>query len=132
MKIRKLTEADVTFTVRAEPEHEHPKDYFASGDDEIDKLDVINTLDDLNRGNEWAWCTAVVTATWESKSGTFTGTAALGCCNYASEEQFRSDAATMASMEAQALSDLNRTVAKMADALRELEVPDPGDSRYDE
>lgn len=41
--------------------------------------------DQLDAGNEWAWCTAVVTASYKG----FSATDALGACSYESEETFR-------------------------------------------
>ncbi len=60
----------------------------ASGDDELDREAEQWIEDQLNRGNEWAWCCARVTATIEFQGHTFEGETYLGCCSYESEADF--------------------------------------------
>lgn len=60
----------------------------ASGDDEADREVEDDILRRLESGEEWAWCTVRVVATYEG----FEGDDYLGCCSYTSEEDFRADA----------------------------------------
>lgn len=57
----------------------------ASGDDAFDLECENQILADQEAGNPWVWCTVKVTA----RCNGFRGHADLGCCNYASEEDFR-------------------------------------------
>lgn len=59
----------------------------ASGDDEVDSYAEEWVRDQLEWGNEWAWCQVCVTAELEG----FKGTAWLGGCSYESEDQFTID-----------------------------------------
>jgi hypothetical protein len=71
--------------------------------------------DQLEQGNEWAWCCVVVKALWES----FEGWDCLGCCSYESEQAFREDG-YFEDMKAEALSHLNHVVAETAQTLLPL------------
>lgn len=68
-----------------EPEHEDVRGHFASGDDAADRADEEAILAQLRAGNEWAWCTVGVRVS----CGALSETTYLGCCSYASEEDFR-------------------------------------------
>lgn len=57
----------------------------ASGDDALDRSAEHETERKLRAGNQWAWCTAVVTVAWNG----IEACSALGCCSYASERAFR-------------------------------------------
>lgn len=59
----------------------------ASGDEEEDKKVEDRIIRRLNNGNQWAWCTAKVTATYKGKEGT----AYLGCCSYKDKDDFMTD-----------------------------------------
>ncbi len=56
----------------------------SSGDDEEDAKAEQWVLDQLRSGNEWAWCCARVTGTFEGVKETDY----LGGCSYLSEEDF--------------------------------------------
>lgn len=81
-----------------------------------DPEDVKWVIDQLERGNEWAWCDATVTAEYDGCTGRDT----LGACSYKSETDFRKNC--MPDMVSQALDDLwhqleARTPAGRAKAL---------------
>lgn len=77
--------AKTQFTTVPLPEHADVRgNAMASGDDKADKECEDKILEDLERGNQWAWCTAETKA----KFGDFVGTAYLGCCSYASSLEF--------------------------------------------
>lgn len=81
---RKLYE-QVTFTVDCLPEDIPVKgNALASGDDVEDAKAEQWIYDELDAGNEWAWCCVKVTARWNGLEGTDF----LGCCSYKSREDF--------------------------------------------
>jgi hypothetical protein len=79
-----------------EPETISPREHFD------DPEDVQWVIDQLERGNEWAWCDATVTAEYDD----LTGRATLGACSYKSESDFRNHC--MPDMASEALDDLWR------------------------
>jgi hypothetical protein len=116
-KPRKLRAGEVTFTLRCEPEFDAVEgNCVASGDDAYDRECAERIRQQLDDGNGWAWCIAVVEAGWEG----FGGSAVLGCCCYESEAAFR-DCPYFAELKAEALADLNANVADAAARLSRLE-----------
>jgi hypothetical protein len=118
MLIRKLTEADVTFTIECEDEDMPVRGAFASGDDEADLEDEKRILAELERGNNWAWCCVHVRASWRD----FHGDDYLGGCSYASQEDFESNGGYLDDMKANALEELNKNVAHVAEQLLALTI----------
>ena len=115
--IRELTEEDVEFEVECLPEHEHPRGYLASGDDEFDRQMVKQIIQDME-WNEWAWCVAKVTAKW----GDFEASDYLGCCSYESKEDFMSPGGYYDDMKHEALRELNIKIRSKYERLKSLEV----------
>jgi hypothetical protein len=113
--IRELTEGEVTFTVNAEPEHCTLEGSFCSGNAKDDAETIRAIRADLESGNEWAWCTVEVTATWEG----WNGSEYLGACSYKSREDFMADC-YYADMKERALAELNAIIAQDAEALGKL------------
>lgn len=66
-------------TLEALPEDEPPEDH-------LTPEDAAYAREQISLGNEWAWCTAKVTVSYNS----FSATEYLGCCSYGSEAEFRS------------------------------------------
>lgn len=58
-----------------------------SGDNEFDRQSEDEIIHQLENGNEWAWCTVKVTASWEG----LTTTEYLGGCSYKNKEDFMCD-----------------------------------------
>jgi len=73
----------------------------ASGDEAMDAEEENRIYSELGRGNEWAWCIAKVTATYQG----IEESAYLGCCSYASEKDFR-DSGEFDNMSDEALDRL--------------------------
>jgi hypothetical protein len=76
----------------------------ASGNDKYDRQVEDDILARLEVCDVWAWATVKVTATYEGLDGV-EGAFYLGCCNYADEEDFKSDA-DYADMKDQARAEL--------------------------
>jgi len=94
----------ITFVIEAIPEDALVRgNAMASGDDQIDR-DVEDAIfADLERGNQWAWCSVTVTA----RCGGFQGHDYLGCCSYASQDDFcQPDGYYWDDMRREALRDL--------------------------
>ncbi len=116
MKLRKLTPADVRFTITVEYEEIPVRGAFASGDDEADRECEDAIIKRLDQGDVWAWCTVFVTATWREHEGRVN----LGCCSYDDEADFKA-CMYYADMCAQALDQLNAELENAASELAALE-----------
>lgn len=83
---KKLKLEDCQITVECLPE-EAPIEgnVMASGDDAADKEAERKVREQLESGNEWAWCTVRVTLSWKGLSAS----ESLACCSYSSENEFR-------------------------------------------
>lgn len=88
----------------------------ASGDESVDREAEDRILAELDSGNEWAWCTVRVTA--EVDGIPVTGEDYLGCCSYASEEDFRQPGGYFGDMKEQAKDDLLQKLESLATAAR--------------
>lgn len=75
----------VNYTVRIEPETVPVKGNASALDPATDRLTEKWIGEELARGNQWAWCAVVVKAEYAG----YVGFDYLGCCSYASEEDFR-------------------------------------------
>jgi len=120
--IRKLTKEEVTFTLTCESE-DLPilGDILASGDDALDKETADEVQAQLDAGNEWAWCCAKVTATWEDWSAD----EYLGGVSCKNEEDFRvGDKDYFDTMCDEALDRLNAQIAKVYEKLSKREEND--------
>ena len=107
--IRALRPDEVTVELIAEPQDESPE---ACLDEEAAEW----ARDQLRRGNQWGWCTAVVRAKWRD----FAGEATLGGCAYRSEEDFVADSGYFDDMLVEAKNDLQRRLEETARALEPL------------
>lgn len=114
--MRPLTESEVTFSLVVLPEEDQIEgNCMASGDEEADRECAAHIYRELDRGNVWAWCFVQVIARW----GSFEGFDSIGCCSYASEEDFKRDGYYQ-DMRATALADLNRRIQETASELERL------------
>jgi hypothetical protein len=118
--MRELTADEVTFSLRCEPEDVSVEGNCSAIDPKIDRETEQWIYDELESGNEWAWCHVVVTAEWEG----FTGTDGLGCCSYESEEGFR-EGGYFEDMRLAALDDLNTRLARLDQKLDPLRADKP-------
>jgi hypothetical protein len=119
MELRKLTARDVTFTLHAEEEDVGPKDHFLPGDTGMPLAEYEEMIGDirkrLRRGDRWAFCKAVVTASW----GLYSASATLGRCSFESEADFRAEGG-VEQMEEDALKALNDKLAGVLATLAPL------------
>lgn len=107
MKPRLLTAEEVTFTIEAQEEDIPVRGNASAIDETIDRETEDKILADLEAGNPWAWCHVVVTARWRG----FEGRDSLGCCSYASVEDFKSPDGYWPGMKVIALENLNAEIA---------------------
>jgi hypothetical protein len=73
-----------------------------SGNDAADKEAERQVREELENGNEWAWCCAHVKATL----GPLSGHAFLGACSYKNREDFQQPGGYYPEMVEEALDDL--------------------------
>jgi len=85
-----------------------------SGDDEEDKRAEQLVLKQLESGNDWAWCTVKITCI-HIESG-ITGHDYLGCCSYASEDDFIKGG-YLDDMQAQAFDECSTECSRIRKAL---------------
>jgi hypothetical protein len=121
---RRLKPEDVTFTVTAEPEDMPIEgNALASGDDAEDERCYAEIRDQLDRGNEWAWCSVKVAAsisvTIKRKGRVdevvmLEGCDYLGCCSYKNKADFCEPGGYFDDMKAEALDDLQAKVDAVA------------------
>lgn len=84
--MRPITEKDVEWSIKCEPDYEPIRgNVLASGNDEEDRKAEHWVVDELGRGNQWAWCYVRVTGKWK----VFTAWDVLGGCSYKSEQDFK-------------------------------------------
>jgi hypothetical protein len=117
MRVRELRPKDVTFSIECHPEDESFVGNCSAINPEADARAERWIQNQLDRGNEWAWCYVVVAARW----GTFCGEDGLGHCSYRSEADFKRGG-YWTDMKAQALEELNNRVREAAEQLAALEV----------
>lgn len=91
----------VEFEIKCLPEDIQVKGNCSAIDEETDTTTEQMIYDQLNNGNQWAWCTVKVTANWKGLEGSDY----LGCCSYESEEDFKSGG-YFQDMKEQAFNDL--------------------------
>ena len=77
---------EVSYEIRIEPETDPYVGNCSAIDDETDAEQERWIRDQLDAGNELAWCMICVVATW----GAFSGEAYLGHCSYESLGDFKS------------------------------------------
>lgn len=77
----------LTYTLICDIEDESPEGCFASGDPDQDFETVAAIWRSVDNGNDWAWCSVLVTCTAPGYYAR--GCDRLGCCSYDSEEDFR-------------------------------------------
>jgi len=88
MTPRRFFPEQVKFELKCEPDDIPVRgNAQASGDDRLDKECEDRIIAELESGNQWAWCTVVVEASWAA----FTGWDALGACSYDDERSFREE-----------------------------------------
>lgn len=100
---------DVEIYLTAEPEDIPFEGHFDSGEPELDKKDEANIARELDRGNQWAWCTAHVKVVFK---GIIEADAYLGACSYNNEKEFKDDG-YYDDMVSECLNEINKKLAKL-------------------
>jgi len=119
MNIRPIAGEEAVICVLAEPDHVPVEgNASASGDDDFDREVEHNILCRLQQGDVWAWAAVTVVVAW----GQFEGRAHLGCCSYADENDFRQPGCYFDDMVEEALEELNRSVYKAYQRIKEREM----------
>lgn len=80
----KLTLEDVEFELCVEPEDTDFRNLFATDEPELDREYEEWIADELDNGNQWAWCRVIVFA----RFGGLEGWDSLGGCSYKSQRDF--------------------------------------------
>jgi hypothetical protein len=127
MKLRKLTTDDVKISITIEPEEiSLLKEHFNSGDgDSKADHEMISTIREESRTNDWAWCCVTVKIEWNG----FHEEDTVGCMSYKDEAEFRADG-YFEDMVKTALSDLNATLELNFANLFELILPLPKEAAF--
>ena len=118
MILRQLTQADVEFRIRCDPEDLPYVGFCSRVNAVIDRQAEKWIHNQLKRGNEWAWCFVTVMATWQG----FVGHSCLGGCSYRSEEEFCRPGGYFPELKKDALTDLNRVIERLRLLLAQLEA----------
>jgi hypothetical protein len=106
--MRPITEQEAQFSIECLEECVQVRgNAIASGDDRLDTNTENLILEELDSGNQWAWCTVRVVAEWNGLEGDDY----LGCCSYKDEKDFIERSGYYEDMKAQALAELNGKVA---------------------
>lgn len=102
MKITKDTPG-VEVTLTSEPEEEDYRGNCSAIDDETDRETERWISDQLQRGNDWAWCWVKVEVAWYG----FRAVDTLGMCSYLSEADFRTPGGYFDDMVSECLRHIN-------------------------
>ncbi len=102
---------EITLTCNPE-EEDYRGNVMASGDDAVDREAERWVADQLNSGNDWAWCWVRVEVKWHG----FTGDDTLGGCSYLSEEDFRKPGGYFDDMVNVCLARINEAYARACGA----------------
>lgn len=113
--MKTLKASDVTFSIRIESEDMPVRGHFATDEEDLDRQLEEEIIERLRRGDDWAWCVVIVTATWND----FSATDALGACCYENEADFKRGG-YYEQMCDQALAALNTEIVEIAKKLEPL------------
>lgn len=94
-------ESECAAVVLCEPESERIEGNASAIDEATDAEIARHIRHELERGNEWAWCSVEVRVSWRGLSASNY----LGCCSYANEREFRDDG-YFADMRREAIASL--------------------------
>ncbi len=100
-ELEKRIRAEAVITLTCEYETTPIEGNCSAIDPKQDKETYDWIVSQLQSGNQWAWASVGVRASWSL----FTGEDWLGCCSYASEEDFKADG-YYTDMMAEALTSL--------------------------
>jgi hypothetical protein len=101
----------VEFTLQCEPEEMTVKGNCSAIDEETDKETEQYIYDQLDSGNDWAWCCVTVKAHYKH----IEGSASLGGCSYASRKDFKENSGYYEDMKLSAYNDLIANLQSLRD-----------------
>ena len=93
-----IPENEITYTLECQPDFEDYRGNCSAIDEETDQAAEEWIREELEAGNEWAWCSVKVTARWKG----FKGEDYLGGCSYRSREDFMEPGGYYDDMKAEA------------------------------
>ena len=85
MKLRNKIKKEAIITIRTRPEDISIEGNASAIDSETDAKIAADIREQLENGNEWAWCAVEVLATWEGLEASDH----IGACSYSSEADFK-------------------------------------------
>jgi hypothetical protein len=103
-----IDESKIEFRLEIFPEEIAIEGNASAIDAETDAETEQWIRDQLESGNDWAWCTVKVTATYPGLP--FKGVDYLGGCSYTSEESFKTPGGYWQDMKDTATADLLRQI----------------------
>ena len=118
---------EVIFSVECEPEECQIEGNASDIDEETDRETETWIREELEAGNEWAWCSVKVSATVRSRGFEFQGAAYLACCSYRGIDDFCTPDGYYPDMCQEALGELDEQIQSFLSGLtsetliRELE-----------
>jgi hypothetical protein len=117
--MKPLTRNEVTFEITVEPEYESPEGFFSYDTEEENDEAVAWIRDQLDSGNDLAWCSVLVTARPNDPRllAVFEGFSSLGAVSCSNRADFDRLVAYYG-LEDEALSHLNEKLASVQSALR--------------
>jgi hypothetical protein len=107
-RTKKNRRREPNYTVTCEPETTPIEGNASAIDPETDRKHADWIRRELAAGNDWAWCTVIVTAELDG----FEGIASLGCCNYLSRRDFERGP-YLDDLKTEAREDLIRNIRKI-------------------
>jgi hypothetical protein len=108
-KLPKISQ--VEFTIECLPEEIPVKGNCSAIDEETDRETEEHINNQLNSGNEWAWCCVKVTAKYKG----IEGADYLGGCSYESEKDFTEQDGYYKDMKQAAFNDLINNLNDLRD-----------------
>jgi hypothetical protein len=101
----------VEFTIECMPEDLQVKGNASAIDDETDREIEQYIYDELNNGNEWAWCCITISAHYKGQIGS----ASLGGCSYKNKTDFKENSGYYEDMKQSAFDDLISSLERLRD-----------------
>lgn len=98
------------YRLTIEPEWDGPEGHFSTGDPEEDYKITNGIREDLEAGNDWAWCSVRVGCTIPGYDAE--GNDYLGGCSYKDQEDFCQEGGYYPDMKAEARADLISAIAE--------------------
>ena len=106
----------IEYRIEIEPEMAPWVGSCSAIDAETDAAAETWIRDQIDAGNEWAWCSVTVVARW----GDVEGEDHLGCCSYDNEEQFKQPGGYYDDMRQEAYRVLEDRLERSAAAYADL------------